>query len=136
MPEYTFICTECNDIFSVFVPMSDYMDRQICPKCNTDISVRRHYMSDLSSVLRSIRKSDDELKIGHLAQRNTEKMSADEREALTRKHNNYRYKEPEHELPKGMTRLNKNPKERKIPTVQRRVDPKGDRRRNKNAKQN
>lgn len=122
MPEYTFVCTECRDIFSVFMPMKKYIPKQKCPVCKKTLSVHRHYETDLSHITTSVKKGDDELKIGHLAARNTERMSSDEKADLTRKHNEYKYQESEKELPKGMTRLGKDPEKRKLPATQRKRD--------------
>jgi superfamily II RNA helicase len=56
----------------------------------------------------SIRKSDSELKtIGDLANRNRDRMSDDQKQTLTQKHNLYKNKEEKKQLPSGMTRLKK-----------------------------
>lgn len=69
-------------------------------------------MDDVSTINATVKKADSELKtIGDLANRNRDKMSEDQKISLANKHNEYKedYKEVT-ELPKGMTRLKKQPK--------------------------
>ncbi|NDG32994.1 hypothetical protein EB118_23375, partial [bacterium] len=63
---------------------------------------------DVATQSASVKKSDSELKtIGDLALRNTDRMSDDEKEHLKRKHNDYKEKPTNKQLPKGMSRVNR-----------------------------
>jgi hypothetical protein len=85
------------------------MDYANCDKCGTDC--KRDYLEDLSTLNASVKLGDNELKtIGHLAQRNTDRMSEDQRNELYRKHNSYKEDVSEKQLPKGMSRIKKPPK--------------------------
>jgi hypothetical protein len=105
MPEYTFYCDikkgGCDHHFTLIMLMCDYSPRQVCPKCRKIEPVCRNYQEDLAQG--QVVKGDDEITLGQLAQRNTERMSKDEREALTRKHNAYKENKPYPELPPGMS---------------------------------
>jgi hypothetical protein len=85
---------------------SKYQKTIECDKCGTEC--QRSLQDDLPSGFVTL--SDGELKLGHLAKRNSEKFSDDYKAQLKRKH--YDYQEPisPKELPKGMTRIPKQPK--------------------------
>ncbi len=125
MPEYTYQCYKerggCNNVFTAFFTITNYQDKTTCPNCNKIEFVGRDYKADLPQT--SIIKSNNEIKVGHLAKRNTEHLSKDEKAHLYQKHNKYKYEEPKKELPTGMTRLGP-PNKRDVPQKQRKRDPK------------
>jgi hypothetical protein len=89
--------------------MREYREDHLCDKCGSDC--KRDYLEDLSTLNASVKLGDNELKtIGHLAQRNTDRMSEDQRNELYRKHNSYKEDVSEKQLPKGMSRIKKPPK--------------------------
>lgn len=109
MPEYSYICTNCNLHFSLMSSISNYIEHPLCLKC--DATCYRDYGTDLITLNASVRKSDSELKtIGDLAQRNSDKMSTDEKYALYKKHNAYKDEKDLKPLPTGMSRVKKGPK--------------------------
>ncbi len=82
--------------------MADYKPTQVCPTCASD-NVYRDYESDNVTGQVALRT------VGAVADKNSSKMSADEKEALWRKHNEYRLK-PMENLPPGMEPIDrKNP---------------------------
>jgi len=105
MPTYTFICDKekngCGYIFELFMLMCDYSPIQQCPKCKRLQSVRRDFIKDTPRT--NVKLSDDEITLGHLAQRNTERLSNDEKAELNRKHNAYKTSQPKKPLPNGMS---------------------------------
>lgn len=119
MPEYSFICDPkkdgCGEAFSFTMSISQYSNKKyfVCPFCKKRKSVHRFYKAD--NVHGSIRLVDSEIQtLGHLAHRNFEKKSADERAEIVRKNNAYKWqnksvdeRNAEHELPQGMTRIEK-----------------------------
>ena len=106
MPEYSYRCDKCKDTFSIVVCIREYKEIENCPQCSGSCS--RDYLEDLSSLNTSVKLGDNELKtLGHLAQRNTDRMSDDQRNELYRKHNSYKEEVPEKPLPKGMSRIKK-----------------------------
>lgn len=110
MPTYTFTCEKCYNIFEIFCSYKEYTDNQKCPKCRSK-KTNRLYAMDLNHVTASVKKADSELKtIGDLARRNTERMSEDQRQELYAKHNDYKENKPDSPLPKGMSRIKKQPK--------------------------
>jgi hypothetical protein len=115
MPEYTFICNDCDANFSIYASIAQYENladskKIICPNCQ-DTNVTRDYIGDCSTIVNSVKKSDSELKtLGDLADRNRDRMSNDQKEALKRKHNDYKLDKPDDPLPTGMSRIKKPPK--------------------------
>ena len=110
MPEYSFLCEDCDHEFSIFCSYSNYEDRVkrlTCEKCYS-VNVNRDYITDCSTISGSVKKSDGELKtIGDLANRNRDRMSDDQKEHLFRKHNDYKLNKPDDPLPTGMSRIKK-----------------------------
>lgn len=114
MPEYSYICENCSNRFSLFYTIQNYIEHPECSLCGTP-SIR-DYQEDLTSLNMSVKKADSELKtVGDLAQRNTERMSEDQKAYLYKKHNDYKETPSQKELPKGMTRIKK-PAKTKWPT--------------------
>jgi hypothetical protein len=78
--------------------------------CNS-AKVFRCYVEDVSTLNAAIKKTDTELKtVGDLANRNRDRLSDDEKQHLYEKHNSYKEKNTEPDLPKGMKRIKKQPK--------------------------
>lgn len=111
MPIYTFYCHTCKKRFEIVSSISDYSDIQKCQHCRKSKDVVRCYIDDVATLNASVKKSDSELKtLGDLANRNRDKMSEDHKASLYEKHNEYKEQTPSSALPKGMTRLKKQPK--------------------------
>lgn len=109
MPEYSYKCENCDIVFSIVCSMREYDENHLCSKCGNNCN--RDYAEDLSTLNTSVRLGDNDLKtLGHLAQRNTDRMSEDQRNELYRKHNSYKEEVSEKPLPKGMNRIKKPPK--------------------------
>lgn len=104
---YTFCCLEeekgCGHIFEVVMSLSDYTSKQVCPKCKKTTSVHRSYISDIPST--SVKLGDDEITVGHLANRNRDRFSDEQKAHLNYKHNEYKLNRPKAELPSGMRYL-------------------------------
>jgi putative FmdB family regulatory protein len=106
MPTYSYYCNKCNSYFELFFYIKDYIPNPKC-ECGSK-NTERDYIQDVSSIMGSVKKSDSELKtIGDLANRNRDRMSEDQVEALHIKHNSYKETASEKELPKGMSRIKK-----------------------------
>jgi len=83
MPTYIFNCTKCNNSFEEFCYISDLKGlKPQCSKCQS-LEVERDFKSESAGVIESQKT------IGMLADKNTGKMSSDERESLTKKHYDY-----------------------------------------------
>lgn len=109
MPEYSYKCDKCAISFNTICSIQSYKEHIECGNCGSLCS--RDYDTDLPTIQTSIKLATSEIKtLGHLAQRNTETMSQDQKDELYRKHNAYREDAPEKPLPKGMTRLKKQQK--------------------------
>ena len=106
MPEYTYYCHFCRENFERFYTLQDYTDTVKCSVCENVCS--RNYSIDMPTINQSVKLATSEIKtLGHLAQRNTETMSQDQKDDLYRKHNSYKEDATEKPLPKGMNRLKK-----------------------------
>ncbi len=115
MPTYSYYCEKCSNIFELFFTIGTYKDiKQKCPECKRQCS--RSYTTDISSLATSIKKSDNELKtIGDLANRNRDRMTDDQKQELSKKHNDYKETVSDKPLPSGMSRIKK-PNKPKWPT--------------------
>jgi putative FmdB family regulatory protein len=107
MPTYVFHCKKCKKDFEIFQTLQEYSGKVDCPSCTTPTEHRIYTVVPGHVVL-----GDNDIKIGHLAKRNRDRMSDDKKRELARKHNEYKYTEVEKELPKGVKeRKRKNPHE-------------------------
>ena len=110
MPEYTYICSSCELKFNIVSSISLYKETASCPGCQFK-KAERAYSEDLSSLNMSVKKSDSELKtIGDIANRNRDKLTDDQKLNLHQKHNDYKDGPAPGELPKGISRMKKTPK--------------------------
>ena len=107
MPEYSYSCDPqsggCGYFFTVFQKISEYKQLKRCPECKKH-RLARDYSED--GIYTSVKLSDNEITVGHLANRNSSKMSGDEKKELKEKHNKYR-EERKDELPVKGTRIKK-----------------------------
>lgn len=107
MPVYSYICNGCNQNFELFFSFANYNEKPKCILCGSK-KTERHIVADAITINGSVKKSDSELKtIGDLANRNRDKLSNDEKQALYEKHNSYKEDIPQKSLPKGMKRVKK-----------------------------
>ena len=107
MPVYSYECHKCQEAFELFSSIRDYQESPCCSLCGCKKTSRK-FIEDVSTIMSSVKKSDSELKtIGDLANRNRDKMSEDQKQALYQKHNDYKLEESTKELPKGMSRIKK-----------------------------
>lgn len=110
MPTYSYFCEKCSSVFELFFSLGNYSGKEErCPECQTLCS--RSYSTDIATLGASVKKSDSELKtIGDLANRNRDRMTEDQKQALNTKHNAYKEEVSEKPLPSGMSRISKPPK--------------------------
>lgn len=107
MPEYTYCCEKCSNKFCIICSIREYDEHAKCTKCNSK-NTYRMYQEDLSTLNTSVKLSDNDVKtLGHLAKRNSEKMSEDQKQHLHDKHNKYKDSDTEINLPSGMSRMKK-----------------------------
>ena len=107
MPTYSYSCNKCNKDFELFLSIKDYTEQPRCVSCNS-IKTYRRYMDDVATLNTSVKKADSELKtLGDIANRNRDRMSDDQKQALNEKHSAYRDNEILQDLPKGMSRMKK-----------------------------
>tara|TARA_R100000278_G_scaffold29947_1_gene27598 strand:- start:40048 stop:40389 length:342 start_codon:yes stop_codon:yes gene_type:complete len=107
MPIYTYVCTDCQLKIEILGSPSNYQETIECEKCGKQCY--RSLQDDLTFGF--VKLADSEIKtLGHLAKRNAEKFSDDYKAELKRKHYDYQEQVSPKELPKGMTRIPKQPK--------------------------
>ena len=86
MPEYSYICdTEnegCGHFFSVFQNLSQYKPLKKCPSCSKHRLIRAY---EEDHVYSSTKSSTKGMTLGSLADKNTSRLSADEKESLRKK---------------------------------------------------
>lgn len=107
MPTYSYICNDCLHEFELFFYVKDYSEHPECDRCQGK-NTHRAYLKDVGTQHMSVKKTDSELKtIGDLANRNRDRMTEDQKQALYNKHNDYKETPSEKELPAGMSRIEK-----------------------------
>lgn len=80
MPTYEYECKKCGDRFEI--QQSIHADAlKKCKKCKTN----NLYRVITGDIYCSIKKSDSEIKLGHLADRNRDRFSDDKKEYLLEK---------------------------------------------------
>ena len=119
MPTYSFKCFPedggCGHEFEVVMSPSTYTSEQSCPLCRKKSCVYRNYVED--GVEAQVRLSDSEIKtVGHLAGRNTEKMTDEQRERLEDKSRSHlKQRSQTGKLPPGMKRFDSTKKFERTP---------------------
>ena len=121
MPTYTYYCTTCQSYFEKFSYISDYHDKEPCPECKTLQNVERALGYDISTIHRNVIAGDNEITLGQLSDRNTKKMSRDEKIDKFYEHNKYRYEGSDKDLPTGMTRINKTDKDSVMKKIEKKI---------------
>ena len=119
MPTYTYLCPKCSIIFELFLCFSDYNEIQVCPECDYT-QAKRELGMDIQTIHSNVVAGDDEIKVGQLADRNTKRLSRDEKIDKYYEQNKYKYEGPDKTLPTGMTRVNKKDKD----TVMKQIETK------------
>ena len=110
MPTYTYICNKCFHKFEQFYSLKNYVTSPKCIECGSKSTIRS-YSDDIASISGCVKKHDSELRtVGDLANRNRDKLSDDQKADLQRKHNEYKDPAFDKPLPKGMSRMKKQPK--------------------------
>jgi predicted nucleic acid-binding Zn ribbon protein len=105
MPTYTFECVKedggCGEIFEEYMLMSDYSENNFphCPKCQNRRFIRRNFAADTT------RGFVETNTLGSLAEKNTDKMSDDQKQVLYEQHHDYLINKNRPELPKHMQYL-------------------------------
>jgi hypothetical protein len=104
MPEYTFVCDDCGCKFAEILSFAQYDQKKYsCCSCDGN-NLSRSYEDDCMNIGGMVRKSDSELKtLGHIADRNRDRMSEDHKEHLKYKYTEYKKHKPEEVLPQGMS---------------------------------
>lgn len=110
MPSYTYKCADCNSKIEIVCSIRQYKESIVCESCGSS-NTHRSYKDDMGTINCSVKLATSEIKtLGHLAHRNSETMSEDQKNELYRKHNSYKEEVPDKPLPKGMSRIKKPPK--------------------------
>ena len=83
MPEYSYICEECDHSWSIFCHRSEYKDKIKCTSCNKKKSVYRNFEED--EVYTAYNYSLSEAKtIGHYADKQSKKLGKNKVEDMIR----------------------------------------------------
>ena len=110
MPEYSYVCdkehrqwnnnTGCGHEFTIICPVSQYISSPECPECNRSDAVVRDYREDNVNI--GVTLGDTEITVGHMAKRNTDTLSTDQKISIYNKNNDYRFQESKVKLGKNM----------------------------------
>ena len=120
MPTYTYFCPECQSTFELSLLMCDYKDTQICTKCDYTQATRALGL-DIQTLQGVVTASDGEIKLGQLAERNSKRMSRDEKIDKCYEQNKYKYEGTDKNLPDGMTRINKKDKDSVMKKIEEKI---------------
>jgi hypothetical protein len=124
MPNYIFECYAedggCGYIFEVEAPAEDASKlKPACLSCNQRKPVSRNYQLESVSVFDVSPKT-----VGALAERNTERLSEDEKSSIFRRNNEYKNQPFTGSLPDGGSLISRDTKGKRIPSKhQRKTDP-------------
>lgn len=121
MPEYTFQCDQedngCGHIFSIVCPISKYSPKQKCPQCKKTKPVHREYLLD--NLTGNIIKGDEQITLGHLADRNRSRYSHDQKLAMYQENTRYLWDKP----PIEDRNIQRFPKPKELPPPKTRTRP-------------
>tara|TARA_R100000306_G_C4360489_1_gene134990 strand:- start:831 stop:1238 length:408 start_codon:yes stop_codon:yes gene_type:complete len=120
MPSYIFTCYEdekgCGHTFDILATMDEAPSlKPTCPNCHKRKSVARNY--ELQNV---VVYDSSPTTLGSLADRNSERMSDDQKNHLTNKNNAYRDQAFTGSLPKGGSLVPRNDKGQRIASTKQR----------------
>lgn len=105
MPEYSFLCENCDNRWSILCSMGEYTDKQKCPSCKKTETVFRNFEEDASTIYGAVTLSLSEVKtIGHYADKQTKKYGKWKCEDM-RKEFKTKKTQGGGELPAGMSRM-------------------------------
>jgi hypothetical protein len=121
MPAYTYFCHTCDEYFEVTNLICDYKEQETCPTCETFKNVTRELGYDISTIHRNVRAGDDDITLGQLADRNTKRLSRDEKISKYYDQNKYRWEGEDKSLPDGMTRVNKTDKDSVMSKIEKKI---------------
>lgn len=94
MPTYSFLCESCQNEYELVQPMSADLPT-VCPDCGSTEFRQLFGIGILATV-----NGSDNVTLGTYAERNTKRLSQEERDRLSKTE-----KSPDKKLPKGMTRV-------------------------------
>ena len=94
MPTFTYMCNSCNKIFEKQLSFKEYDTISVLCECGSN-DLQRDSQADVATVVESHKT------VGSLANKNTSRMSDDEKESINRKNNAYLNKEFTGKLPEG-----------------------------------
>lgn len=101
MPTYEFHCKKCKKNFEEFRSFKDFVEITTCPTCKKETATLV-----LGMPFINIRLATSEIReLGHLAARNSEVFSEDQKTMLTEKHKTKKDDAPR-DLPSGIKRAN------------------------------
>lgn len=116
MPTYIFQCDSdlggCGNVFEVQSSMQDVPKlKPTCSSCKKRKPVRRDYTAENSTVINATPAT-----LGTLANRNTNKLSNDEKAHIHYENNKYKYTPFQGKLPDGATPMSRDDTGRLIPS--------------------
>ncbi len=118
MPIYTFTCDKCKKNFEQVTSIAQYNGRAIHSECGEESQKRDFQAEKMAGFMK-------ERTLGAVADKNTAKMSEDEKDALFMKHNEYR--KGEAKLPPHMRKIKREIKRPKTERTNRREVKRGKR---------
>ena len=101
MPCYVFECKKtqggCGETFETVCSMSQISElKPKCPACKKSKFIARNYRLESPLVFEEVKT------LGMYAEKRGNKMSKDEKDNMTKKHNEYKTKRPDQAPPPGM----------------------------------
>ena len=120
MPTYSYFCKFCPKCrpFEVFRKLSEYKEKEKCPICGKVCD--RDYQQD--DVYGSVKLSDNQLTVGHFAERQSKRLSSEEKFEKFKEQNSYRYREPTEDELKVIPTLKKKDPEKEFKKLQKRAE--------------
>lgn len=106
MPEYSYICEECDHRWSIFCHRSEYKDKIKCTSCNKKKSVYRNFEED--EVYAAYNYSLSEAKtIGHYADKQSKKLGKNRVDDMIREQKTKKEDRLSEKLTDGMKKMDR-----------------------------
>lgn len=119
MPNYTYYCDVCKYTFEKFAYISDYQPKELCPQCYNAKDVSRALDEDIITIYNNVVANNNNITLKQLADRNTKRMSRDEKINKYYDQNKYKWEGEDKDLPNGMTRVTKTDKDNVMKKIEK-----------------
>jgi len=106
MPEYSYICEECDHSWSMFCHRSKYKDKRNCPSCKKKKAAYRNFQEDEFYTAYNYSLSEAKT-IGHYADKQSKKLGKNKVEDMIREQKTKKEDRLSEKLTDGMKKMDR-----------------------------